>query len=53
MAKPIKETPILYGKDAEEFIKNVKEAEQKQVSEEEKQRMKENFDMINALATFK
>jgi len=35
MARPIKETPVLEGKDAERFEKNVKENEHKKVSQEE------------------
>jgi hypothetical protein len=31
MAKPIKETPILYGKDSDRFLKEVKENENKKV----------------------
>jgi len=52
MAKPIKETPILEGNDAKEFIKNMKESEQKKVDPAEKVRMRENFEKINALAKF-
>lgn len=35
MAKPIKETPILYGKDSDRFLKEVKENENKKVPAKE------------------
>lgn len=50
MARPIKETPILFGKDAKRFteaMKNVKPA-----SEEEKKRVKSAYDRLKAIATF-
>ena len=50
MAKPIKETPFLKGKDAETFILDTKKPEK--VSKEVKERMKENFSKFNAIAKF-
>lgn len=35
MAKPIKETPILYGKDSDRFLKEVKENENNKVPAKE------------------
>lgn len=35
MAKPIKETPILYGTDSDRFLKEVKKNENKKVSAKE------------------
>lgn len=35
MAKPIKETPILYGKDSDRFLKEVKDNENKKVPAKE------------------
>lgn len=45
MAKPIKEPPFLYGKDASTFVKDNKEV--KKATEKEKEEIKEelrNFD---------
>lgn len=44
MAKPIRETPILYGKEAEKFLKAI--ANPKKISKEELERMKENYEKI-------
>ncbi len=38
MAKPIKETPILYGKDSDRFLKEIKENEKKKVPSEDYKR---------------
>lgn len=35
MAKPIKETPVLYGKDSDRFLKEIKDNEGKKVSKED------------------
>ncbi len=41
MARPIKETPILYGKDAERFIEHMMRSdERKETPEERDERMK-------------
>ncbi|WP_339888943.1 hypothetical protein [uncultured Flavobacterium sp.] len=50
MAKPIKETPFLYGKDADTFVKENKEV--KKVSEEEKEEIKEDYELLMSLASF-
>lgn len=50
MARPIKETPILYGKDAERFLNEMKDV--KPTSEEEKQRVRASYERIKKLATF-
>ena len=50
MAKPIKETPVLYGKDADSFVKENKEV--KKVSKEEKEEIKEDYEMLMSLAAF-
>lgn len=42
MATPIKETPILTGKDASNFFKKMKEAETTKVSEAELAKIKQN-----------
>ena len=50
MARPIKETPILYGKDAERFIREMEHV--KPASEEEKKRVRASYEKIKKLATF-
>ncbi len=49
MARPINETPVLNGKDADKFIKNMKAAEGIRVSPEERKRIKEAFSKIQSL----
>ena len=50
MARPIKETPILYGKDAERFIREMENV--KPATEEEKKRVRASYEKIKTLATF-
>ena len=50
MARPSKETPILYGKDAERFLNEMKDV--KPASEEEKKRVRASYERIKKLATF-
>jgi hypothetical protein len=52
MAKPIKETPILTGKDAAKFRKTMQENKNKVVSTEVKQRIKANYESLKAIADF-
>ena len=52
MAHPIKETPVLKGKDAIAFLKAMKAAENKKVSPETKKRIQANFEKLNAIAVF-
>lgn len=49
MATPIKDIPILCGKDAERFKKNMKEAETKKASKEEIERVKADFKKYDAM----
>jgi len=44
MSKQIKETPILQGKDAINFIQRIKEAEKTKVSAAELEKIKNNAD---------
>jgi len=49
MAKPIKEIPVLTGKDAKRFHKIIKENEHKKVSKQDYERAKKaynNFEVI-------
>ena len=43
MAKPIKATPTLYGKDAKRFSDKIKENESKKVSKSESDRVLNNY----------
>ena len=44
MARPIKETPILYGEDARRFVERMNE--HRRVSPEERARIKANYEMV-------
>jgi hypothetical protein len=50
MAKPIKETPFLYGKDADTFVKENKEV--KKASKKEKEEINRNYQTLMKLAEF-
>ena len=50
MAKPIKETPILKGKNAANFLKAVAANPNQKVSAETSARIKKNFDSLKAIA---
>jgi len=50
MARPIKETPILYGEDARRFEARMKE--RRRVSPEERARIKANYEALIATANF-
>ena len=52
MAKPIKETPILYGKDAERFSKKIKENKKKKISDAEYKKAVNNYNKIKNYAEF-
>ena len=49
MAKPIKETPILYGEDAKRFLKAKKEAETKGPNIAERNRIEESYQNFKKL----
>jgi hypothetical protein len=48
MAKPIKETPILYGEDAERFVKKLVENAKKKASKEELRRVMDNYSKMKS-----
>ena len=52
MAKPIKETPVLTGKDAVAFIDKMKAASLSTVNAKERARIRENFAKMQAIAKF-
>ena len=51
MATPIKETPILKGKDAERFLRLMYEV--KPVSKEEREKIKQDYEYMMSIANFK
>lgn len=50
MARPIKETPELYGKDAERFEKMI--AQPKPVSVKEKERARKAYQIMKSISNF-
>ena len=50
MARPIKETPTLYGADARKFEKLIENP--KPASSEEKERIMRTYETMKAIATF-
>ncbi len=50
MAKPIKETPFLSGKDAKDFVKENKEVVK--ASEEEKKEIRASYEALKEIAQF-
>ena len=51
MARPIKETPILKGKDAERFLRLMDEVQP--VSKEELEKMRKDYEYFMSIATFR
>lgn len=49
MAKPIKETPILKGKDAVNFLQKMKEAQGKKVSAQRLSEIKSNAQRLQPM----
>jgi|APTNR8051073442_1049403.scaffolds.fasta_scaffold45939_3 hypothetical protein len=49
MAKPIKDTPILTGQEAKNFLARMLHDSQNPISKEVKERMLRNFNTINGL----
>lgn len=52
MAKPIKDTPVLKGQDADKFLEESKKAETQKASKKEIEKIKANFKKLKAIATF-
>ena len=52
MAKPIKDTPTLKGKDARRFLKKFAKAESGKIPAARIAKMKENFSKLNSIAKF-
>lgn len=49
MAKPIKETPILKGKDADKFVRQMETAKEVSIDAKTMNRIKENYSKISSL----
>lgn len=52
MARPIKETPVLKGKEAAKFLTEINKAKDQKVSEETIEKIKKNYEKLKAIATF-
>lgn len=52
MAKPIKDTPTLKGRDAKRFLENVRKAEKEKISAEKLAKMRENFSALRSISKF-
>lgn len=52
MSKPIKETPVLTGKDAATFVTQMKISDRTRVNATERARIRENFAKLQAIAKF-
>ena len=50
MARPIAETPILYGEDASRFMHNMRHVQK--ISAEEKERMRKSYEWVKSISTF-
>ena len=52
MARPIKETPILIGKNASKFQDELKLSQGKKIDPKTKERIKQNYLKLNSIAKF-
>jgi hypothetical protein len=52
MAKPIKETPVLQGKDAVKFNQQKKTVQKAIVNNQEREKILQNFKKLQAIAKF-
>ena len=50
MARPIKDTPIIWGKDAERFLKAMENVTP--ISKEEREEQKKAYEWFKSIATF-
>ncbi len=50
MARPIGETPVLYGEDAVRFLKEMENL--KPATDEEKDRVRKAYELMKDIATF-
>jgi hypothetical protein len=49
MAKPIKETPVLKGKDAKKFLTTLSQVQDNRISSTQIAKMKENFSRLDSI----
>jgi len=52
MAKPIKETPILRGKDAVKFNQEMEKSKSEIIPKAIRERMKSNYSLLKSIAKF-
>ena len=52
MAKPIKETPILKGKDAVKFNQEMEKSKSEVIPVAIRERMKSNYSLLQSIAKF-
>ena len=52
MAKPIKETPILSGKDAKRFSNEIEKGRTQIISKEVRERIRANYKILSEIANF-
>ncbi|MFB6457405.1 hypothetical protein ACE38W_19175 [Chitinophaga sp. Hz27] len=52
MATPIAETPILYGKAARKFLRDIKKNAHKRATKEEKEKIKRDYEMPKVIQQF-
>ena len=52
MARPIKDTPVLKGKDAVKFLERISVSENKRVDEPTRKRIYQNYEILKKAAKF-
>jgi hypothetical protein len=52
MAKPIKDTPVIKGKDAQRFFAKMANSHKNKVSKAERAEIKADFNKLNSIAKF-
>ena len=52
MARPIKDTPILSGKDAKNFLEEMKKSDLKKMDSQKRAKIKADFDLLNSISKF-
>lgn len=52
MAKPIKDTPTLKGKDAKRFLTKFQKSSSEKLASSQIAKMRENFSKMNSIAKF-
>ncbi|MBP7554842.1 MAG: hypothetical protein KA821_01160 [Chitinophagaceae bacterium] len=52
MAKPIKDTPTLKGKDAKRFLRKIKKTEETKASPQQLATMREHFSALRSISKF-